>query len=197
MIYGYCRVSSRGQLEGNGLEAQKQEIELKYPGTQIEFVLEQFTGRTTERPQFLELISKLKENDTLVVTKLDRFCRSTDEGLEVIKQLQARKVNIHILNMGLIEDTPMGKLIVTNLLAFSEFERALIVERTQAGKNIARQNPDFKEGRPKIYKRKQVDHALDLIIGGRSYKDVSETTGMSESTLYRAMRKRKAEQLKD
>lgn len=196
MIYGYCRVSTRGQLEGNGLEAQKQEIELKYPGTQIEFVLEQFTGRTTERPQFLELISKLKENDTLVVTKLDRFCRSTDEGLTVIRQLQDRKVNIHILNMGLIEDTPMGKLIVTNLLAFSEFERALIVERTQAGKAIARQNPDFKEGRPATHKRKKVNHALDLIESGSSYKKVAEMMGMSESTLYRAMRKRKAEKIK-
>ena len=71
MIYGYCRVSSKGQLDGNGLEAQKNEILEKYPNAEI--VQEQFTGKTTERPQFLELISKLKENDTLVVTKLDRF----------------------------------------------------------------------------------------------------------------------------
>lgn len=194
MIYGYCRVSSKGQLDGNGLEAQKNEILEKYPNAEI--VQEQFTGKTTERPQFLELISKLKENDTLVVTKLDRFCRSTDEGLRLIKELQNRKVDIHILNMGLIEKTPMGELIVTNLLAFAQFERAMIIERTQAGKAIAKQNPGFREGRPKVHKQVKVNHALDLIESGRSYKDVSETIQISESTLYRAMRKRKAEQFK-
>lgn len=194
MIYGYCRVSSKGQLDGNGLEAQKNEILEKYPNAEI--VQEQFTGKTTERPQFLELISKLKENDTLVVTKLDRFCRSTDEGLQLIKELQNRKVDIHILNMGLIEKTPMGELIVTNLLAFAQFERAMIIERTQAGKAIAKQNPGFREGRPKVHKQVKVNHALDLIESGRSYKDVSETIQISESTLYRAMRKRKAEQFK-
>lgn len=194
MIYGYCRVSSKGQLDGNGLEAQKNEILEKYPNAEI--VQEQFTGKTTERPQFLELISKLKENDTLVVTKLDRFCRSTDEGLQLIKELQNRKVDIHILNMGLIEKTPMGELIVTNLLAFAQFERAMIIERTQAGKAIAKQNPDFREGRPVTHKREKVNHALDLIEGGSSYKKVAEMMDMSESTLYRAMRKRKAEKIK-
>lgn len=195
MIYGYCRVSSKGQLDGNGLEAQKNEILEKYPNAEI--VQEQFTGKTTERPQFLELISKLKENDTLVVTKLDRFCRSTDEGLQLIKDLQSRKVDIHILNMGLIENTPMGELIVTNLLAFAQFERAMIIERTQAGKAIAKQNPNFCEGRPVTHKREKVNHALDLIETGNSYKKVAEMMDMSESTLYRAMRKRKAERLKD
>ena len=98
--------------------------------------------------------------------------------------------------MGLIEKTPMGELIVTNLLAFAQFERAMIIERTQAGKAIAKQNPGFREGRPKVHKQVKVNHALDLIESGRSYKDVSETIQISESTLYRAMRKRKAEQFK-
>lgn len=195
MIYGYCRVSTKCQLEGNGLEVQKNEILEKYPHAEVKF--EQFTGKTTDRPIFNELISDLNAGDTLVVTKLDRFCRSTDEGLTLINQLQGRKIDIHILNMGLIENTPMGKLIVTNLLAFAEFERALIVERTQAGKAIAKQNPDFREGHPKIYKRKQLNHALDLIESGKSYKEVSQICGMSESTLYRGMRERKAQRLKD
>lgn len=195
MQYGYCRVSTKGQLEGNGLEVQQSEILEKYPHAEI--YSEQFTGKTTERPRFKELISKLKKGDLLVVTKLDRFCRSTQEGLELINDLQGRGINIHILNMGLIENSPMGKLIVTNLLAFAEFERALIVERTQAGKEIAKRNPDFREGRPVVYKRKQIQHALDLLDqGNKTYKEVSEICGMSESTLYRAARKRKAEKTK-
>lgn len=186
MIYGYCRVSTKGQLEGNSLEQQASEILDKYSNATI--IQEQFTGKTTDRPLFNEVVSKLQKGDMLVVTKLDRFCRSTQEGLELINELQERGVDIHIMNMGLIENTPMGKLIVTNLLAFSEFERAMIVERTQTGKAIAKQDPNFKEGRPTIYKRKQVEHALKL-LETHTYKQVEELTGMSKSTLIRAKRK--------
>ena len=64
--------------------------------------------------------------------------------------------------MGLIDNSPIGKLIVTNLLAFVEFERAMIVERTQAGKAITKKRPDFRERRPKKYTKKQLDYAMEL-----------------------------------
>ena len=103
-------------------------------------------------------------------------------------------LNIHILNMGLIEDTPMGRMIVTNLLAFSEFERAQIIERTQCGKSIAKQKPDFTEGRPKKFTIKQLSNALEMLSvnGGKySYSEVSEITNISKSTLIRENNKRK------
>ena len=100
-------------------------------------------------------------------------------------------VKIHILNMGLIENTPMGRLIVTNLLAFAEFERAMIIERTQGGKQIAKQRPDFKEGRPKKYGAKKIAHALEL-LENYSYRQVEELTGISKSTLIREKRKQTA-----
>ncbi len=128
MIYGYARVSTKSQLENNSLEEQESSILEKYPNAIVN--KEQFTGSKIDRPIFGELVCKLDEGDTLVVTKLDRFCRSTEEGLQCIKELRGRGVNIHILNMGLIEDTPIGELIITNLLAFAQFERAMIVERT-------------------------------------------------------------------
>ena len=130
----------------------------------------------------------------LVVTKLDRFCRSTDEGLKVIKNLQQRKVDIHIMNMGLIENTPMGELIVTNLLAFAQFERAMILERTQTGKAIARERGDFKEGRPRKFNPDKVNEALDYIEKGHSFKKAAEIYGISKATLVRRMQERKAEQ---
>lgn len=80
-----------------------------------------------ERPLFNQVLDKAQEGDFVIVTKLDRFCRSTKEGLEYIDRLLNKGVNIHILNMGLIENTPMGRLIVTNLLAFAEFERSMIL----------------------------------------------------------------------
>ncbi len=189
-IIGYCRVSTKGQLDGNSIEEQKNNILQRYSNAEI--VEESYSG-AKERTIFNKVIKSLNDGDTLVVTKLDRFCRTTKEGLEYIDMLMNKGVKIHILNMGLIEDTPMGRLIVTNLLAFAEFERAMIIERTQGGKMIARQKEGFKEGRPKKYNQKQIDHALSLLAcnGGQySYKEVERLLGISKSTLIRANREK-------
>ena len=95
------------------------------------------------------------------------------------------EVKVHILNMGLVEDTNIGRLILTIMLAFAEYERGMIVERTQTGKAIAKQNPGFKEGRPKKFSEKQIRHAVSLLRQGFSYKEVSAITGISKSTLIR------------
>ena len=185
MKYGYCRVSTKGQLDGNSIEEQTTTIKNLYSDTEI--IVESYSG-AKERPLFNQLLDKAQENDYVIVTKLDRFCRSTKEGLEYIDLLMNKGVKIHILNMGLIENTPMGRLIVTNLLAFAEFERAMIIERTQGGKQIAKQRDDFKEGRPPKYNKKKINHALEL-LNTYSYKQVEELTGISKSTLIRAKRK--------
>ena len=108
-----------------------------------------------ERPHFKELLDRLSADDTLVVCKLDRFARSAVEGVQTIKDLFSRGVKVNILNMGMIEDTLTGNLILTVLLAFAEYERGMIVERTQSGKAIAKQNPNFREGRPKKFSEAQ------------------------------------------
>lgn len=188
-IYGYIRVSTKKQLEGNSLEQQLGEITERYFNAKV--YEEQFTSKTSERPVFKNLLSILENDDTLVVTKLDRFARSALEGIQTITELMNKGVKIHILNMGLIEDSHMGKLIVTNLLAFAEFERSMIIERTQIGKAIAKTKEGFKDGRPKKYTRKQIDHALSLLSvnGGQySYTEVSDITNISKSTLIRANR---------
>lgn len=91
--------------------------------------------------------------------------------------------------MGLMDNTPTGKLIRGIMLAFAEFERDMIVERTSEGKAIAKQKLDFREGRPPSYKKKQVEHALEM-LADHSYKQVEEFTGISKSTLIRAKRKK-------
>ena len=192
MIFGYCRVSTRGQLENNSLDQQEQEILSKYNNAQI--YKEQFTGSTTDRPILNKLLNELKKNDVLVVTKLDRLARNTVEGIQIVQSLFDKEVSVHVLNVGLLENTTMGKFFLTTLLAVAEMERSMIIERTQAGKAIAKQRDDFREGRPRLYKRKQVDHALDLVESGKSYKEVSQLCGMSESTLYRGMRERRGRQ---
>lgn len=186
MIYGCCRVSTKQQLdEGNSIEDQKAQILEKYPNAEI--VVEAYTGGE-ERPVFSELLKKVQKGDIIVCTKLDRFCRSVRVGLGYIDTLLDKGVSIHILNMGLIEDTSMGRLIYTVLLAFAEFEKNQIVERCQAGKEIAKTRADFKDGRPKKFSQAQLAHAVEL-LGTNTYAQVESMTGISKSTLQRAKRK--------
>jgi len=85
-----------------------------------------------------------------------------------------------------VENTLTGNLILTVMLAFAEYERGIIVERTQAGKTVARQDPNFREGRPKKYLPTQLHHALQLLESGKTYRQVEAMTGISKSTLIRA-----------
>ncbi len=189
MIYGYARVSSKTQLEGNGLEVQKKEIKDKYDS--VEIIEEQYTGTKSDRPKFQQLLTSLKDGDTLVVTKLDRLARNTVEGISIVENLFEKNVSVHVLNVGLLENTNMGKFFLTTLLAVAEMERNTIIERTQAGKEIAKQKPDFKEGRPKKFGKQQIDHALEL-LSTNSYKQVEKLTGISKSTLLRENKKKQA-----
>lgn len=149
MVYGYARVSSKGQDKyGNGLDVQ--EKQLKDNGATIIYP-ESYTGTKKSRPKLDELMTVLKEGDTLVVTKLDRIARSTRDGLDIIDELLDKGVAIHILNMGKFDNSPSGKLMRTIFFAFAEFERDMIVERTNEGKSICREsNPNWREGRKEI-----------------------------------------------
>ena len=186
MIIGYARVSTKTQAkDGNGLEAQ--EAALREAGATVIYK-DAFTGTTTDRPEFEKLMSKIRTGDTLVVTKLDRIARSASEGSKMVQELLDDDISVHVLNMGKMDNTPTGKLICQIMFAFAEFERDMIVERTQEGRAIARKNPNFHEGRPKKYSKKQLDHALELLVD-HSYSQVTEMTGISKATLARAKAK--------
>lgn len=186
MVYGYCRVSTQMQAkDGNSLEAQKN---LLIENGAEEIYSDAFTGTKAHRPELDKLLAVLQAGDKLVVTKLDRIARSASQGIELVQTLLDKGVTVHVLNMGLLDNTPTGKLIRNIMLAFAEFERDMIIERTQEGKAIARRQPDFREGRPRLYNRKQIQHALDL-LQDHSYRQVTELTGISKSTLIRAKNK--------
>ena len=192
MIYGYARVSTVKQSKsGNSLDEQR---ELLIGAGAQEIVTDSYTGTKMERPALTALLESLQEGDKLIVTKLDRFARTAVEGGAIVKALHERGVTIHILNMGIADNTPMGKLMVTMLLAFAEFERDMIVERTQAGKTIAREKGIRVDGRPKKYTPAQMAHALALLDEGNSFTRVAELTGISKATLTRAKRERKSKE---
>lgn len=186
MIYGYARVSAKTQLKGNSLDEQR--AELKRNGCEI-IVEEQFTGKTTARPKFENLIKILRADDTLVVCKLDRFARNVTEGIATIKYLFNKGVKVHVLNVGLLENTAMGNFFITTLLAVAELERCMILERTASGKEIARLREGYKEGRPPIPKER-IALAMEL-LESHTYKEVADMTGISTATLARYRRKNK------
>ncbi len=184
MIYGYARVSTIKQQDGNSLEAQRTALEAA--GATETFV-DVYTGTKAHRPQLDALRALIGDGDTLIVTKLDRIARSVIDGARLIDKLLQAGVNVHILNIGMMDSTPTGKLIRTVMLAFAEFERDMIVQRTQEGKAIASMKPGFRDGRPPKYTKAQLDHAMAL-LETHSYSQVERMTGISKSTLVRARR---------
>ena len=147
MIYGYARVSTKGQArDGNSLEGQTNSLT---EAGAVKIYYDSFTGTKIDRPEFDKLKAKLRPGDTLIVTKLDRFARSASQGSQMIEALIAQGVTVHILNLGVMDNTPTGKLIRNIMFSFAEFERDMIVERTQEGKAIARDKGIRVDGRPK------------------------------------------------
>ena len=143
----------------------------------------------THRPELNKLLEVIQSGDTLIITKIDRIARTATEGFELVQTLLERGVSVHVLNMGLIDQSPTGKLILHIMLAFAEFERDMIVERTSEGKAIAKANAEaqgkkFFEGRPQKFSKEQKEHALKL-LENYSYTEVVKMTGISKSTLIR------------
>lgn len=184
MIYGYARVSTKGQAkDGNSLEGQS--ILLKEAGVNKIFY-DSFTGRKMERPEFNKLLSILHEGDKLIVTKLDRFARSAVQGSQMIEELISKGVAVHVLNIGLMDNTPTGKLIRNIMLSFAEFERDMIVERTQEGKAIAREKGIRVDGRPKknVHSETLRNYYIMQQKGEMTVNDCCEELNISRSTWY-------------
>lgn len=190
MIYGYARVSTKKQLEGNGLEVQ--EKALLAEGAE-KVIKEQYTGTTMQRPMLDALLEQLTDGDTLMAAKLDRIARTAAEGAEVIRKLQERGVAVNILNLGVLDSSTNGKLMTHVLLAFAEFERDMIIERTQAGREVARTHAGYREGRRPLPQARK-DAAVSMIRNGHSYKEACAATGLSRSTVLRAVQAARAKQ---
>ncbi len=141
MKYGYARVSTNEQDLANQIEL------LKNAGAE-KIYSEKYTGTKRDRPKLDELIQALSASDELIVTKLDRLSRSVQQGTTLISELQERDIVVNILNMGRIDKSPNGSLMLNMFLAFAQFERDMIVQRTQEGKEFQRQhNPNYQDGR--------------------------------------------------
>lgn len=192
MIYGYARVSSDMQSR-YGTSLDEQERVIREAGAEKVFV-DAYTGTKMHRPEFDKLMDALQDGDTLIVTKMDRIGRTTEGIVTLIKSLLARNITIRILNLGTIENTPVGKMIVSFMAGFAEFERDMIVERTKAGKEYKRQHdPNFKEGRKPIEYDAVLFKALNerVISGEITAKDAWTTLGVGKTKWYEIVKERK------
>lgn len=183
MKYGYVRVSTRQQgTQGNSLESQTEAV--RDAGAEAVYT-DIYTGKTLERPEFDKLMGVIQSGDTLIVTRLDRFARSISQASDLITELIDRGITVNVLTVGVLSNDSVSVLLRNVLLSFAQFERDMIVERTQEGKAVARQREGYREGRPRKYSQAQIAHALEL-LGDHSYTQVEEMTGISKSTLIRA-----------
>lgn len=185
-IYGYARVSTVKQ------DLSSQVENLKRAGA-VKIFKDKYTGTTANRPEFDKLMAKIKSGDTLIVTKLDRLARNTQDALNIVKKMNAEGIILRVLNIGTIDNSPSGRLIFTVFSAFAEFERDLIVSRTQEGKAWAKaNNPNFHEGMPRKYNQEQIDFAWKLHTQDHmSYSEISKKLGISKATIYRRFRELK------
>ena len=187
MLRGYIRISTPKQAGGSSLQEQREALLAAGCQALYEDVC---TGGSLERPAFVRLCQEVEPGDTIVVTKMDRFARTETQAYEQVVGWVRAGIRVQVLNMGVIEDTEMGRLILHIMLSFAEFERDMIISRTQGGRAYKRAtDPGYREGRRPKFTRDRLDHAMDL-LRTHSYTEVARMTGMSRSTVTREARKR-------
>lgn len=193
MKFGYIRVSTRKQArDGNSLEAQREA--LTAAGAE-KIYTDAFTGTKMERPEWDKLRAQLRRGDVLIVTRLDRLARSVSQASGLITDMIDEGITINVLNLGVLSNDSVNTLLRNVLLSFAQFERDMIVQRTQEGKAVARAtDPDFREGRPPKFDAEQLDHAMEL-LENHSYAQTAKLTGISKSTLIRERKRRKIQSI--
>ncbi|AMT69276.1 MULTISPECIES: recombinase family protein [Mycobacteroides] len=180
MLIGYARVSTVEQSTGLQLDA------LHAAGVEQVFVDEGVSGSVSSRPELDRCLSMLRSGDTLVVWRLDRLARSLKNLLELVESLSARGIHLRSLTESIDTSSASGRLILSVFGALAEFERALIIERTQAGLAAARSR-GARIGRPAAMTTGQVEQARTLVSAGHRVSEVAESLGVGRSTLYRVL----------
>jgi len=181
--YGYVRVSTDEQTFDSQID------ELKKNGIKKEDIFsEKVSGSVfaKKRACFSELMKKLQEGDTLTVVKLDRLGRNAVDVLTLIDELHANGVGVKILNLGVDTQKASGRLFLTMLAGFAEFEREIIRERCVAGLQSARSKGVLLGRRCSLTKH-QREHARELKVKGMSANEVAKVLNTSKMTAWRAM----------
>lgn len=183
-VFAYCRVSTTDQTTDN------QALEIAAAGFQVtsqRTVTETISGSipASERKGFAGLINRLEAGDVLIVTKLDRLGRNAMDVRATVEALSGMGVRVHCLALGGVDLTsPAGKMTMGVIAAVAEFERDLLVERTQSGLTRAKAaGKTF--GRPKALSKGEASQALEKLAAGDSVASVARTLKTSRQTVMR------------
>jgi DNA invertase Pin-like site-specific DNA recombinase len=178
MMYGYARVSSDTQDHAGQVEA------LKTAGCEQIFAEKQ-TGKTAaDRKQLQVLLAKAQPGDVIVVTKLDRFARSTRDLLNMLHDLEQSGVGFRSLGDAIDTTSPAGRLMLQMLAAIAEFERGMIRERCNAG--LARAKSEGRQlGRKPALDPHQRQRVRELLDAGETQRSVARLLGVGQATIAR------------
>lgn len=185
-IFGYGRVSTKEQTTEN----QRREIETAGYAVDYWYADEGVSGKVSAllRPQFAKMLGQIRDDETLIVTKLDRLGRDAQDVGATIKALAARRIQVIVLQLGKLDLTSAaGKLMLTMLAAVAEMERDLLVERTQSG--LARAKAEGKTlGRPASTTDEQRSAMAIQHQAGASISALARTFGISRASVMRIVK---------
>ena len=183
-VFAYCRVSTAEQTTDNQIQ------EIAASGFQIDsrrIIAETVSGSVAaiERKGFLTLLNKLESGDVLVVTKLDRLGRNAMDVRATVERLSSVGVRVHCLALGGSDLTSAsGKMIMTVISAMAEFERDLLIERTQSG--LARAKSQGKSlGRPRSLGATQINLVQQRLAEGETIAGLAREFGTSRQSIMR------------
>lgn len=180
-LIGYARVSTADQDLALQLDA------LRASGVSRIFEDRGVSGAKAERPGLNEAMAFLREEDTLVVWRLDRLGRSMTHLLETVARLEASGIGFRSLTESIDTTTPPGRLVFHLFGALGQFERDLIRERTNAGLRAAAAR-GRKGGRPKVVTSEKLSRAKELIDQGLTVREAASRVRVGKSALYNALR---------
>jgi DNA invertase Pin-like site-specific DNA recombinase len=188
MKIGVARVSTRDQ------HPEAQQDALRAAGCEKVFT-DKASGKLARRPELDKALLVVREGDQLVVTKLDRLGRSLENLIELSNDLQARGVDLVVLDQGIDTSTAVGRMFFQILGAVAEFEHTLMSERTVDGLEAARARGRTGGQKPKLGPR-QVQLARQMYdevdaTGKQKWtvQQIAEEFGVTRPTIYRHLDK--------
>jgi len=176
-LVGYARISTTQQSLDQQYDA------LQTAGVQRIFA-EQMSGARDDRPQLAAMLDYVRAGDTVVTVALDRLGRTLSGIFRTVETLHAKGVHLRTLREGIDSSTPIGKLLMPIFAGMAEYERTLILERSNAARQAARDRGKL-PGRPRALTPDQLRQAMALRASGESVPGIMRTLGVSRSTLYR------------
>lgn len=179
MIFGYGRIS-KGEDQSDALQVQA----LKEAGCERIFS-EIASGGRWDRPELHRMLDQVRQNDVIIVWKLDRLTRSLKDLLLLMEKIEASGVGFRSITESIDTTTPAGRMMMQMIGTFAEFERAIIRERTRAGLVTARTQGRVGGRRHKLTHAQRADIADNVLSGRKTGADMARLYHVSQPTISR------------